>query len=546
MYGFWKNLPNNDIATHKSAISYQKILRTYVKAKLGFEFLKKCKSTDVYPKLIRLKNVKNKTNKEKKKLYKANLNDAIKTGHNDFTKLQQQHVDSQNQLRQSTTWLKYHSIFIFINRLQSTKSHLIKLRHHKKHDNLIIEKRSCDCTQRNPNKVITNLTNTTLTQDEISVLDIGLKHGVLLKPKEPEMIAIAENVWKQREKHNILKDNHISKVRAQTALQSFSYNCLDLDIKQYISINKMIKVLQNIKEKCLILKPDKGQEIVLIDKTDYYNSMERLCYDTSKFTLLQEDPTLRNLSTVQTYLDTLHKRNEITLEDKNLMQPKFAQIGRAHGLPKTHEDYQDIPPFRPIVDSTSTPHYGIGKCLSSLLNPLTINNYYVEDSFEAAKRIKAIPPELFNEGYKFISFDVTSLFTNVPLKRTANIILKRIYVDKVIPAALRKRTMKKHSLDACTKTIFSFNSKFYKQIDGVSMGLPLGPVLANIIMTELESTIVKELVDKSLVKLYMRYVDNTLLLVNDTDINYIHKRLNSFDKNIKFTVDTLPDGNVHF
>ena len=106
--------------------------------------------------------------------------------------------------------------------------------------------------------------------------------------------------------------------------------------------------------------------------------------------------------------------------------------------------------------------------------------------------------------------------------------------------------MKKHSLDACTKTIFSFNSKFYKQIDGVSMGLPLGPVLANIIMTELESTIVKELVDKSLVKLYMRYVDNTLLLVNDTDINYIHKRLNSFDKNIKFTVDTLPDGNVHF
>ena len=106
--------------------------------------------------------------------------------------------------------------------------------------------------------------------------------------------------------------------------------------------------------------------------------------------------------------------------------------------------------------------------------------------------------------------------------------------------------MKKLILDGSTKTVFSFNSKFYKQIDGVSMGLPLGPVLANIIMTELESTIVKELVDKSLVKLYMRYADNTLLLVKDKDINYLHKRLNSFDKNIKFTVDTLADGNVHF
>ena len=178
------------------------------------------------------------------------------------------------------------------------------------------------------------------------------------------MIAIAENVRKQIEKHNILKDNHISKVRAQTALKSFTYNCLDLDIKQYISGNKMVKVLRNIKEKCLILQPDKGQGIALIDKTDYYNSMERLFNYTSKFTLLKEDPTLRNLSTVQTYLKTLQKRNEITLEDKNLMRPKFAQIERAHGLPKIHKDYQDIPPFWPIVDTTSTPHYGIGKYLS--------------------------------------------------------------------------------------------------------------------------------------------------------------------------------------
>ena len=157
--------------------------------------------------------------------------------------------------------------------------------------------------------------------------------------------------------------------------------------------------------------------------------------------------------------------------------------------------------------------------------------------FEAAERIKAIPPKLFNEGYKFISFDVASLFTNVPLKR--------IYVDKVIPTTLRKRVMKKFILHACTKTVFSFNNKFYKQIDAVFMGSPLGPVLANIIMTKLESTTVKELVDKSLVKLYMRCVVDTLLLVKDKDINYLHECLNSFDKNIKFTVDTFRDGNVH-
>ena len=120
-----------------------------------------------------------------------------------------------------------------------------------------------------------------------------------------------------------LAHDHISRARAQSALKSFTYNYLDLDIKQYFSDNKMIKVLQNIKQKCLILKPDKGQGIVLTDKTDYYNFMERLFNDTSKFTLVHEDPTLRNLSTIQTYLNTLRKRNEIT-EDKNLMRPKLA------------------------------------------------------------------------------------------------------------------------------------------------------------------------------------------------------------------------------
>ena len=154
------------------------------------------------------------------------------------------------------------------------------------------------------------------------------------------------------------------------------------------------------------------------------------------------------------------------------MRPKFSQIICAHHLPKIHKDYQDIPSFCPIVDTTNTPHYGIANFLSSLLNPFAINIYSVKDSFEAPKSIQAIPPELFNQGYKFISFDVTSLFTNVLLKRTVNIILKQIYVN-VIPTTLQKRTMKKLMLDACTKRVFSFNNKFYKQIDGVSMGSPL-------------------------------------------------------------------------
>ena len=95
------------------------------------------------------------------------------------------------------------------------------------------------------------------------------------------------------------------------------------------------------------------------------------------------------------------------------MRPKSAQVGRTHGLPKILKRYTDLPSFRPIIDTTNTPHYGFGKFLTRLLNPLTQNVYSKKDLFEAVDRIRSIPTELFDEGYRYFSFDVTSLFTNV-------------------------------------------------------------------------------------------------------------------------------------
>ena len=80
------------------------------------------------------------------------------------------------------------------------------------------------------------------------------------------------------------------------------------------------------------------------------------------------------------------------------MSPKSARLGRAQGLPKLHKDYTNIPSFRPIVDTTGTAHYGLGKYLSNLLNPLTLNEYSLKDSFEATKRIHSNPTELFTQG----------------------------------------------------------------------------------------------------------------------------------------------------
>ena len=251
---------------------------------MDIKFLKKCRSSIIHPKFVRWKNVKNKQLKDKNRQYHVNLVNALRYRNNDLRSLTRKHDEIKIQLRQSTTWMKYHSIIYSLNRSQGSKTCIIEKCHQNKYDNLLIEKRLRDGIQQNPTKIITNLTNIDLSNDEISVLEVHLKHGVFMRPKEPEMIAIVENVWEQIQNHGILKNDHISKVRAKTALKSFTYNYLDFDVKQFISDSKSIKTLRKLKDKCLILKPDNGQSIVLINREDYNNSLENLFTDTSNIT----------------------------------------------------------------------------------------------------------------------------------------------------------------------------------------------------------------------------------------------------------------------
>ena len=80
--------------------------------------------------------------------------------------------------------------------------------------------------------------------------------------------------------------------------------------------------------------------------------------------------------------------------------------------------------------------------------------------------------------------------------------LDRVYTEKLITTTLKKRTLKKLILDTCSKTAFLSGGTIYEQKDGVSMGASLGPVLANIIMTELERVVVDRLISSGRIKFY--------------------------------------------
>ena len=155
-------------------------------------------------------------------------------------------------------------------------------------------------------------------------------------------------------------------------------------------------------------------------------------------------------------------------------------------------------------------------------------------------------PEVFVDGYIFASFDMESLFTNVAPQRTINIILDCVYNNNFIATQLKKRTLNNLIKDTCSKTVFSENDKLYQQIDGVITGSSLGPLLANIIMTEMEKTIKKKFIDDRILLFYGRYVDDKLVVIKREHLELVHSTLNNFDKNLNFTVDTFDDVVPHF
>ena len=84
------------------------------------------------------------------------------------------------------------------------------------------------------------------------------------------------------------------------------------------------------------------------------------------------------------------------------------------------------------------------------------------------------------------SFDVwSSLFTNVPLDETVQICLDKLNALPDSPAIPRP-VFKKLIEFATKKSHFIFDGQYYEQIDGVAMRSPLGLVLANICMCDLE------------------------------------------------------------
>ena len=133
-----------------------------------------------------------------------------------------------------------------------------------------------------------------------------------------------------------------------------------------------------------------------------------------------------------------------------------------------------------------------------------------------------------------ISFDMKSILTNVPLDKTIDFVLRKVYDEKKIQTNIPKTVLKELQY-LCTKQLhFTFNNNIYIQCDGVAMGSPLGPLIANIFMTSLEEDLIPTL--KSCLCNWKQCVNDMHAYVESTKVEYISNKLNNYHQNINFTL----------
>ena len=252
--------------------------------------------------------------------------------------------------------------------------------------------------------------------------------------------------------------------------------------------------------------------------------------------------TLKRESQVKTLLRKLKADNCINERTYNELYPTGTRIGILYGLPKIHKSSI---PLRPILSSINHYSYKIAKFFIPSLTPISTSSFVIKDSFSFVQEL--LNSDINSDSVVMASFDVTSLFTNIPVDETIEIIANHIFASCMYFEGFdRSQFIKLLSLSV-KNCHFIFNGRIYQQIDGVAMGSPLGPLFANIFMSFHEKSWLYNCPSIFKPILYRRYVDDCFLLFRSLDhvplfLNY----LNHQHPNISFTSELEKDGKLPF
>ena len=301
----------------------------------------------------------------------------------------------------------------------------------------------------------------------------------------------------------------------------------------------------------VVTKPDKGTGVVVMDKSHYNTLLKEASVDNKeKFRSVSgEQPKTRGRPTKH-FHPLLQKEKQLERTVRNILPkdiaddicPKGSRLAHLYGLPKTHKSKLAM---RPILSASETYNYKLAKWLDDKLKPLSVNKFTITDPSKFAEELRE---QEIGEDDLLVSYDVSSLFTNAPVDETIRILVDKAFEREWFNTKYHlhlKRSELTTLLNLAVKNqLFQLDGQLYERVDGVGMGSPLGPLMANVFMCSIE----KDLEEAGkMPSFYHRFVDDTITTQRDlTSADAFLSTLNSCHPSISFTMEVEVDGKLPF
>ena len=369
-------------------------------------------------------------------------------------------------------------------------------------------------------KVI-NQSTTTFTEEEYKILGKSLKYIPHTNINKENTLIECEEIIEKMKNEDDKKQirSEIKEIIEKIEKTNKNKNKEDKTIQQNIKKIKK-KIINN---KLITIKADKGNTVIIMEKAEYINKVEKFIINgpykeithdlTNKFQA-QTKKMMKNIS----FLSEWQKKQKL---ESNPQAPKFkCQL-------KIHKEGM---PLRPIVSFISSPMYRMSQEISKIIKTSyeKKQTYNVENSREVIEKLRKIK---ITENTKLMSLDVKDMYTNIPIIDTMKLIkennLTNIEYKEEIIECLRI---------CLQQNYFRFNNKFYIQKEGLPMGSPLSPIIAEIFMNDFENKIIEEFNRNKKINTWIRYVDDILILWEGSteEFKNFTDEINKINKEIKF------------
>ena len=186
--------------------------------------------------------------------------------------------------------------------------------------------------------------------------------------------------------------------------------------------------------------------------------------NSDKFKKLDGEPveiTIERENRVKNFLRRLKKEKVVDVTLYSSLRPTGFRPGILYGLPKMHKLNT---PLRPILSSINSHFHNIAKYLVSLFCPFSTSQYSINDSFSFLQELHSL--DLNTDNVFMASFDITYLFTNIPLDKTIDIIIQRLFNTSTHFQGFSIPDFRKLLNLAVKNCHFLFDCCVYDQIDG--------------------------------------------------------------------------------